>query len=434
MLDAFFSLKQGFNKEKEESNQKDLSKDKKNEENKDNKDNKDKKLEKKKKREYKIFYSLYGYIKVEKSQFEKNEPVVKFIQFRPVPFRIEDCLFGKINTVNCINEINIQVKTFYNDRLIHLIEKIDIMSSLQLVIKRMFEQERKEREKKEKGKKDKEKNEKEKEKNENEKEKNEKEKNENEEEKNENEKEKNENEKEKDEKKEDNNNKEKKEKTESEYEEEILTEQSQYRIFSCHKQIHELNPTRNIFENDIQDNELLLYLPIKKLSFSEYVKGDSIIVSQEGKIASKVNIDAPQYILGNIGYSFGKHYFEVNLLTEPIAQSVIIGLATKRNPADMFLYDVHNFYGYILSDMQKVANANGKQEKKDYSLEPITINDIIGVLFEFKKDGLEISFYKNKIYLGVAFNKLFNDKIFFPAVSLGLMGSKVQISNQIDFP
>ena len=149
--------------------------------------------------------------------------------------------------------------------------------------------------------------------------------------------------------------KEKKENSDKEFEEEMITEHSQYRIFSCHKQIHELNPIRNIFENDILDNELLLYLPIKKLSFSEYAKGYSIIVSQEGKIASKINTDEPQYILGNIGYSFGKHYFEVNLLTEPIAKSVIIGLATKKNPNDMFVNDVNNFYGYILSDNQKLS-------------------------------------------------------------------------------
>ena len=227
---------------------------------------------------------------------------------------------------------------------------------------------------------------------------------------------------------------EKKEKSEIEYEEERITENSQYRIFSCHKQIHELNPIRNIIENEIQDNELLLYLPIKKLSFSEYIKGYSIIVSQEGKIASKINTDEPQYILGNIGYSFGKHYFEINLLTEPIAKSVIIGLATKRNPNNMLIYDVHNFYGYILSDMQIISTINGKQEKKEYIKEPIAINDIIGVMFEFKKEGLEISFYKNKICLGVAFNKIYNDKIFYPAVSLGIAGSKIQISNQIDFP
>ena len=374
-----------FERKLEEEKKKIEKEEKEKESQKDNKDNKEKIDKKKPKKEYKIFYSPYGYIKVDKPELDKNEPVVKFIQYRPAPFKAENCISGKISTLNYVKEINFSIKTFYNERKIYLLEKIDIFSTLQLAIKRIFEQEKKEKEKNK-----------------------------------EQEKEKGENNEEK--------------KSEIEYEEERITEQSQYRIFSCRKQIHELNPTRNLIENDIHDNELLLYLPIKKLSFSEYAKGRSIIVSQEGKIASKVNTDEPQYVLGNIGYSFGKHYFEVNLLTEPIARSVIIGLATKKNPADMFINDVHNFYGYILSDMQKISLVNGKQEKKDYIKEPVAINDIIGVMFEFKKEGLEISFYKNKICLGIAYNKIYNDKIFFPAISLGIAGSKIQISNQIDFP
>ena len=373
--------KKNLEKEEKEKEQK--------KDNKDNKDNKEKIDKKKPKKEYKIFYSPYGYIKVDKSELDKNEPVVKFIQYKPAPFKVENCIIGKISTLNYVKEINFSIKTFYNERKIYILEKIDIFSTLQLAIKKMFDQEKKEKEKNK------------------------------------------EQEKEKDKDKGENN---EEKKSEIEYEEERITEQSQYRIFSCRKQIHELNPTRNLIENDIHDNELLLYLPIKKLSFSEYAKGRSIIVSQEGKIASKVNTDEPQYVLGNIGYSFGKHYFEVNLLTEPIARSVIIGLATKKNPADMFINDVHNFYGYILSDMQKISLVNGKQEKKDYTKEPVAINDIIGVMFEFKKEGLEISFYKNKICLGIAYNKIYNDKIFFPAISLGIAGSKIQISNQIDFP
>ena len=382
-----------FERKLEEEKKKIEKEEKEKESQKDNKDNKEKIDKKKPKKEYKIFYSPYGYIKVDKPELDKNEPVVKFIQYRPAPFKAENCISGKISTLNYVKEINFSIKTFYNERKIYFLEKIDIFSTLQLAIKKMFEQEKKEKEKNKEQEKNKDK-EKEKEKGENNEEK----------------------------------------KSEIEYEEERITEQSQYRIFSCRKQIHELNPTRNLIENDIHDNELLLYLPIKKLSFSEYAKGRSIIVSQEGKIASKVNTDEPQYVLGNIGYSFGKHYFEVNLLTEPIARSVIIGLATKKNPADMFINDVHNFYGYILSDMQKISLVNGKQEKKDYIKEPVAINDIIGVMFEFKKEGLEISFYKNKICLGIAYNKIYNDKIFFPAISLGIAGSKIQISNQIDFP
>ena len=376
-----------FERKLEEEKKKIEKEEKEKESQKDNKDNKEKIDKKKPKKEYKIFYSPYGYIKVDKPELDKNEPVVKFIQYKPAPFKAESCISGKISTLNYVKEINFSIKTFYNERKIYFLEKIDIFSTLQLAIKQMFKQEKKEKEKNKEQEKEKDKGE---------------------------------------------NNEEKK--SEIEYEEERITEQSQYRIFSCRKQIHELNPTRNLIENDIHDNELLLYLPIKKLSFSEYAKGRSIIVSQEGKIASKVNTDEPQYVLGNIGYSFGKHYFEVNLLTEPIARSVIIGLATKKNPADMFINDVHNFYGYILSDMQKISLVNGKQEKKDYIKEPVAINDIIGVMFEFKKEGLEISFYKNKICLGIAYNKIYNDKIFFPAISLGIAGSKIQISNQIDFP
>ena len=386
------------NQKKHEKNKKDSQKD--NKDNKDsNKDNKNNPNEKKKnKKEFQIFYSAYGYIKIDKSEIEQNKAVVPFIQYRPAPFRIEDCIKGTISTLNCIKEINIQIKTFYNERAIHVINNIDIFSTLQLVVQRMFQQENKGKEK---------------------------------EDKNINV---NDNDKKADDNDKNDNNNKIKEKKELDYEEERITEQTQYRIFSCHKKIHELNQTRNIFENEIQDNEILLYLPIKKLSFSEYMKGYSVILSQEGKIASKINTDDPQYVLGNIPYSFGRHYFEVNLLTEPIAKSVIIGLATKRNPADMYVNDVNNFYGYILSDMQKISYVNGKQEKKEYSKEVIAINDIIGVLFEFKKEGLEISFYKNKICLGVAFNKIYNDKIFFPAISLGIAGSKIQISNQIDFP
>ena len=131
---------------------------------------------------------------------------------------------------------------------------------------------------------------------------------------------------------------------------------------------------------------------------------------------------------------FGKHYFEVNLLTEPIDTSIIIGVATKKNPFNNYIFDVNNFYGIISSVTQKFYKINGKEEKKDFVKDSFTINDIVGVLLEFKKEGLEISFYKNKICLGVAYSKIKNDKIFYPAVILGIAGSKVQISNQIDFP
>ena len=324
---------------------------------------KDKQIQKQKnKKEFSIYYSSYGYIKINNSELNKKDNLYKFIQYRQIPFKPEDCLRGTIYKNNLRKEIKIQIKTFFDDRLIYTLEKIDIYSPLNIAVQKLFDQIKKENMI------------------------------------------------------------------------EHITSQSQYRIFSCRKKIHQLNPIELVYENNIQDNELLIYLPIKDLSFSEYVKGNSILINKEGKIASKINTNDPQYILGNMYYTFGKNYFEVNLLTEPIGTSVIIGVATKRNPGDIYSYDVFNFYGIILSNLQKITSINGKQEKKEYAKGSFIINDIVGVLLEFKKEGLEISFYKNKICLGVAYSKIKNDKIFFPAISLGLEGSKVQISNQIDFP
>ena len=329
---------------------------------------KDKQAQNKKgKRDFIIYYSSYGYIKIYQSEINKNNKLLKFIQFRQIPFKPEDCLRGTIFLDNIIREINVQIKTFFNERRIYKIEKININSPLHLVVQKLFEKKKIEEEN-----------------------------------------------------------------VKKEGKIEYITSLSQYRLFSCNKDIHQLNPLECIYENFIKDNELLLYLPIKELSFSEFIKGTSILISKEGKIASKVNTDNPQYILGNLFYSFGKHYFEVNLLTEPIDTSIIIGVATKKNPFNKYIFDVNNFYGLITSTTQKFSKINGKEEKKEFVKDSFTINDIVGVLLEFKKEGLEISFYKNKICLGIAYSKIKNDKIFYPAVILGIAGSKVQISNQID--
>ena len=355
-------------KEDKDDEQKDKEKDKDKDREKKDKDNNLQNI----KKELNIYYSDYGYIKLEESKDKsKEEQLIKFTQYKynSIP---ENSLKGVIYYKNIKKEINIQIKTFFNQMEIYPLEKVDIFSTLNSAVEKIFTQIKQN--------------------------------------------------------KDDKNN-------ESSKHIEHITPKTQYRIFSCHKEIKELNTTLCIFENEIMDNELLLYLPTKDLSFSQYIKGYNIQISKKGKIASKLNDDAPQYVLGDLYYSFGKHYFEINLLTEPIAASVIVGVATKRNQKDKYTYDVNNFYGIILSDLKLISSERGKQIKKEYNKkESFGINDIVGVMLDFKKDGLDVYFYKNKICLGLAYSKLNKDNLYYPAVSLGIVGSKVQISNQIEFP
>ena len=331
-------------------------------------------IEQKNKNKLNIYYSSYGYIKILKSDKPEeniNNELLKFIQVK-ISKDFQNPIKGTIYHKNFKSEITLKIKTFFNEREIYPLEKVDIFSPLHLAVEKIFSQI-----------------------------------------------------------KDNKNNNSEKNPANIEY----ITPKTQYRIFSCHKEIKELNTSLCIFENEIMDNELLLYLPIKDLSFSQYIKGYNIQISKKGKIASKLNDDAPQYVLGDLYYSFGKHYFEINLLTEPIAASVIVGVATKRNQKDKYTYDVNNFYGIILSDLKLISSERGKQIKKEYNKkESFGINDIVGVMLDFKKDGLDVYFYKNKICLGLAYSKLNKDNFYYPAVSLGIVGIKVQISNQIEFP
>ena len=341
-------------------------------------------IEQKNKNKLNIYYSSYGYIKILKSEKPEeniNNELLKFIQVK-ISKDFQNPIKGTIYHKNFKSEITLKIKTFFNEREIYTIEKIDIHSPLHTVVEKLFSQ-----------------------------------------------KSKNKNTVSENNSNNSNNNN---DKSNIEY----LNAKSQYRIFSCNKSIHELNSIRSLYENDIKDGELLLYLPIQELSFSSYIKGNSVLISQKNKIASKVNTDLPQYALGDEYYSFGKHYFEINLLTLPIETSIIIGVATKKNQKDKFSYDVNGFYGIIASNMCLIWMEKGKQYKKELNKnkkDSFNINDIVGVLLEFKKEGLQISFYKNKMLLGSPYKNI-PDNFFYPAVSLGIVGSKVQISNLIDYP
>ena len=210
---------------------------------------------------------------------------------------------------------------------------------------------------------------------------------------------------------------------------------SQHRLYSCKSGLRELNPNFTFFENNLQDNELILFFPELPLIFSQTMKGRSIELSHGYKTAYKINTDDPQYVLGNLGYNSGRHYFEIKLLTDPMIRSVVVGFSNKKDNKNLFSADIQTFYGFILSDMKKTLVNTGENGEKmeDYG-EVCNINDKIGVLFECKDDGIYISFYRNLKFLGIAFEKLPKNLIYFPTVEIGLCGSKIQIYNDVDFP
>jgi len=214
------------------------------------------------------------------------------------------------------------------------------------------------------------------------------------------------------------------------------TKNKQHRLYSCKSGLRELNNSQTFYENNIQDNEILLYFDEKHLLFSNTMKGRSIELSQGNGTALKVKTDEPQYIMTNYGYNFGVHYFEIKLMTDPMIRSIVVGFSVKRDEKNLYATDIDKFYGFILSDVKStVVDVGNKTEEQLNNYGQIcNINDKVGVLFNCKNDGVYISFYKNGKNLGVAFSQLPKNVTYYPTVEMGLCGSKIQINNNIEYP
>ena len=317
--------------------------------------NDESKQNKKEENKYKIFYTSYGYVKIqEKDIVDKSLSFYNFIKCGA------NSLIGSIYKDNIKDNINIKLKSFNGSRKIIFIEKVNINSKINILIEKMPIED-------------------------------------------------------------DNMIK--------------YNRNSQHRLYSCKNGLRELNPNFTFIENNLQDNELILFFPEVPLTFSQTMKGRSIELSQGYRTAYKINTDDPQYVLGSIGYNSGRHYFEIKLLTDPMIRSVVVGFSNKKDNRNLFSVDIQTFYGFILSDMKKtIVNTGENGEKMEDYGEVCNINDKIGVLFDCKDDGIYISFYRNQKNLGIAFEKLSKNLTYFPTVEIGLCGSKIQIYNDVSFP
>lgn len=62
------------------------------------------------------------------------------------------------------------------------------------------------------------------------------------------------------------------------------------------------------------------------------------------------------------------------------------------------------------------------------------MGDKVGLLMEFHDKGLNISFFVNKLDLGVAFKNLPLNNNYYPCVLLLYDGAKVKLTNRVPLP
>ena len=208
---------------------------------------------------------------------------------------------------------------------------------------------------------------------------------------------------------------------------------NQNRFISSNGRIKELNPFKSFAEESIKNNETIVLLSPVDIQFSEVNKGSMVYLEGKSKTALKQGGDELQFVLTEPGLTCGKNYCEFTLDTEPYERSVIIGVSLQRTDFVLSTGDMKGFWGFVLSECKKIFNnASGKVEVVEYG-DITKIGDKVGVLIEFNKTGVDISFYINKIDMGVAFKNL-PLRTYFPAAVLGFDGTKVKITNNVGFP
>ncbi len=206
---------------------------------------------------------------------------------------------------------------------------------------------------------------------------------------------------------------------------------NQFRLISCSGCLKEINPLKSFIEEEIKDHQTLVLMSNVEIGFSELCKGPSVYLENKNKMAYKLGGDDHQFALASQGFSSGKHYCEFTLETEPYEKSVIIGVTLKRNDFYLNSNEMKGFYSFVLSECKKVSN-NTKLESVEYG-DITKMGDRIGVLMEFQATGLDVSFFINKINMGIAFKNL-PLNTYYPCVVLGFDGTRVRMTNKVRFP
>jgi hypothetical protein len=209
---------------------------------------------------------------------------------------------------------------------------------------------------------------------------------------------------------------------------------NQFRLYTYfHGILKEIDPLKSVVDEYILDNQLIILLPQRKVFFNEALLGQNIFLEHNNSTAFKQGSDDIQLALTDHCFKFGRHYIEFLFETEPAERSIILGITPYRNDFSLNLVSPKGFWGFIPSDVLKIGyDEKGQLQRSEYGSE-CKIFDSVGILLEFNQKSVELSFYINKINMGVAFKNLPLQN-YYPCVGLGFDSSRVRILNEVEFP
>ena len=122
-------------------------------------------------------------------------------------------------------------------------------------------------------------------------------------------------------------------------------------------------------------------------------------------------------ILGSVGFSSGRHYWEIKLEAYGHEDDIYIGICKQDTNCNTIAWEGGTSWGWLCTGAKKVWPGSIGISAQEYG-EYAKIAEVLGVLLEFGDDQVgHLTFYQHGRTLGKAFNNI-PPGTYYPCVSL----------------
>lgn len=160
--------------------------------------------------------------------------------------------------------------------------------------------------------------------------------------------------------------------------------------------IQHLNLDQTFEQLEIPHNAQLLLLGQKSFTWDLNYKGSNIQLLNNCLTANKKFEMDYETVLASVGFNNGRHYWEIKLDVFVEMEDIFVGVA--RRGVDLYTraWDTGSFWGWICAGGRKFCPASPSPMVQEYGGFS-KINDVVGVLLEFRDGVGSISFYNNGV-------------------------------------
>ncbi|CAI2381496.1 unnamed protein product [Moneuplotes crassus] len=179
--------------------------------------------------------------------------------------------------------------------------------------------------------------------------------------------------------------------------------------------VKHLSMSDTFANQNIPEGACLVMIGKKDFHWDMAMKGRNIIIYNQ-LTANKKHETTHETILANVGFDSGTHYWEITIDSFVDLDDICVGVAKGNVNLYTPATETGCFWGWVATGEKKFEPTSEGRQISRFG-EPCKIGDIVGVLLQFDNGFASLSFYRNKVFIGNAFDNIPPGTLY-PAVCL----------------